>query len=380
MSLDDLEELDIDTLVELLLRSQQSRKRIALCINIGIDHNGLNFLENTSDRDFFILLIHYLNETDNNDALCKLCCKELLPLFTSQQNRNLLENIIEKLGCNQSIIVQKPIPIFPKKRIFLFISTFFLIVLTTIGFSNYNQKSPPITLQNSSGMAVFKDKLYIAFKANDASNQLFVASSEDGTLPKRARGYSSVRMGGNPAMAVFEDKLYIAFKANDASNQLFVASSDEDGRFPELAKGYPSVLMGDNPAMAVFKDKLYIAFKANDASNQLYVASSDEDGRFPELAKGYPSVPMGGNPAMAVFKDKLYIAFKANDASNQLFVASSDENGTFLEPAIGYSSVRMRRNPAMAVLKDKLYIAFKADASNRLCLARFKDGTFVGGC
>jgi hypothetical protein len=378
MSLDDLKELDIDTLVELLLCSQQSRERIALCINIGIDHKRLNYLENTSERDFFIRLIDDLNETGNNDALCKLCCKELLPILPYQQNRNLLENIIEKLGCNQSIIVQKPIPIFPKKRIFLFISTFFLIVLTTIGFSNYNQKSPPITLQNSPAMAVFEDKLYIAFKANDASNQLFVASSEDGTFPKPARGYSSVRMGGSPAMAVFKDKLYIAFKANDASNQLFVASF-KDGTFSAPAIGYSSVRMGGNPAMAVFKDKLYIAFKANDASNQLFVASS-EDGTFSAPAIGYSSVRMRRNPAMAVFKDKLYIAFKANDASNQLFVASS-EDGTFSAPAIGYKAIQMGDNPAMAVFKDKLYIAFKAnDESNRLCLARFKDGTFASGC
>ncbi|MCV3217555.1 hypothetical protein OGM63_29285 [Plectonema radiosum NIES-515] len=104
MSLDDLEQFDIDTLVELLLRSEQYRERIALCINIGIDHKRLNFLENTSERDFFIRLIHYLKETGNNDALCNLSCKELLPTFRTGRYAPILSEIAVKLGCNQEFI------------------------------------------------------------------------------------------------------------------------------------------------------------------------------------------------------------------------------------------------------------------------------------
>ena len=139
MSLNDLEQSDIDTLVELLLRRQQSRERKALCINIGIDHKRLNFLENTSVQDFFIRLIHDLHQTDNNDAFCKLCCKELLPSCRDQESKHFLVNIIEKLGCHQSMITSEPIPVFQKQiRV---ISAIFVIVLTAIIFLIYNQIS-----------------------------------------------------------------------------------------------------------------------------------------------------------------------------------------------------------------------------------------------
>jgi len=74
-----LNESDIDTLINLLLRSQQSRTREALCYSIGIDPKRLQFIKYSSDSDFFQLLISHLNEIDEQEALCKLCCKELFP-------------------------------------------------------------------------------------------------------------------------------------------------------------------------------------------------------------------------------------------------------------------------------------------------------------
>ncbi|AFY49762.1 hypothetical protein Nos7524_3989 [Nostoc sp. PCC 7524] len=152
MSIDYLERFDIDTLVELLLRSQQFRERKALCINIGIDHKRLNFIENTSDHDFFIHLTHYLNETGNNHAICCLCCKELLPTFSDQENRDCLQKIIEKLGCNQSNIDKYPTISLSKKRTFMFSSPFFLLGLIAICVPAYNQlgaNTPNLNCTNS---------------------------------------------------------------------------------------------------------------------------------------------------------------------------------------------------------------------------------------
>jgi hypothetical protein len=96
-----LNESDIDTLINLLLRSQQSRTREALCLSIGIDPKRLSFLRDSSDSDFFLLLIRYLNEIDNKEALCKLCCKELGPIFRKGTYSLFLSEISEKLDCNQ---------------------------------------------------------------------------------------------------------------------------------------------------------------------------------------------------------------------------------------------------------------------------------------
>ncbi len=96
MSLNDLKQSDIQRIADLLSRSQQSRERKALCIELGIDHKRLDFIENVSDWDFFILLISYLKDTGSKDTLCNICSKQVLPDLLYQQNRDELKDIIKK--------------------------------------------------------------------------------------------------------------------------------------------------------------------------------------------------------------------------------------------------------------------------------------------
>ncbi len=103
-----LDESDIDTLINLLLRSQQSRTREALCFSIGIDPKRLSFIRDSSESDFFLLLIRYLNEIGEQDALCKLCCKELLPIFHQGKYTPILSDIAAKLNCNQRLSQNSP--------------------------------------------------------------------------------------------------------------------------------------------------------------------------------------------------------------------------------------------------------------------------------
>ncbi|MEH2328801.1 GUN4 domain-containing protein [Nostoc sp.] len=95
-----LEQSDIDTLGNLLLRSQQSRARESLCLRIGIDPKRLGFLRHSSDVDFVTQLIYYLNEVGDREVLCKLCCQELFPIFNKSPYRSALEEIGVKLNCN----------------------------------------------------------------------------------------------------------------------------------------------------------------------------------------------------------------------------------------------------------------------------------------
>jgi hypothetical protein len=103
-----LSESDIDTLINLLLRSQQSRTREALCFSIGIDPKRLSFLRDSSDADFFLLLIQYLNEIGDTEALCKLCCKELFPIFHKGTHNIFLSDIAVQLNCNHQFSQNSP--------------------------------------------------------------------------------------------------------------------------------------------------------------------------------------------------------------------------------------------------------------------------------
>lgn len=105
MSLNYLELADIETLANLLLRSQQSKAREALCIKIGIEPYRLSFIRDSSDEDFVIQLIEYLDQIGNKESLCKICCEELFPIFgKSEIYAPILRQIAAKLDCNQEFI------------------------------------------------------------------------------------------------------------------------------------------------------------------------------------------------------------------------------------------------------------------------------------
>jgi len=149
-----LEEPDIETLIKLLNVIQQTRRRRALCQNIGIDPSQLDFIENTSEKDFCIILINFLNQTDNKIALCRLCCNELTPVFS---NNNSLKEIIEKLECPPIDTSVYSIDILNRKRKITIYSTTFGIVLTVliavlfvINKKNLSCASSPHTLSQES--------------------------------------------------------------------------------------------------------------------------------------------------------------------------------------------------------------------------------------
>ena len=103
MPQDSLNPSDIKTLADLLLRSEKVKAREALCIRNGIDPNQL-LLREDSDYDFVIKLIYHLNQIDDREALCRLCCDELFPIFHDKENfDDSLKNITAKLNCNQEI-------------------------------------------------------------------------------------------------------------------------------------------------------------------------------------------------------------------------------------------------------------------------------------
>ncbi|MFB2770839.1 hypothetical protein ACE1AT_16330 [Pelatocladus sp. BLCC-F211] len=105
MSLNYLELTDVERLANLLLRSEQSKARQALCIRIGIESSRLSFIRDSSDSDFVIQLIEYLDRIGNKESLCKLCCEELFPIFCkSEIDASILRQIAARLDCNQNLI------------------------------------------------------------------------------------------------------------------------------------------------------------------------------------------------------------------------------------------------------------------------------------
>jgi hypothetical protein len=97
----DLNQDELNELANLLVISQKAKAREALCIKIGISYyKDLGFIYEASDVSFAINLIHHLNEVGNTKAICKLCCKELVPIFKDGRRESILREIVVKLNCN----------------------------------------------------------------------------------------------------------------------------------------------------------------------------------------------------------------------------------------------------------------------------------------
>ncbi|OKH41823.1 hypothetical protein NIES2101_33695 [Calothrix sp. HK-06] len=90
----------IEILTELLIRSGRAEysARKALCLKIGIEPNKLGFLRQSTDTDFALELINYLDSIDDKQALCKIC-KELEVVFKRGRYSADLENLKLKLNC-----------------------------------------------------------------------------------------------------------------------------------------------------------------------------------------------------------------------------------------------------------------------------------------
>jgi len=83
------------------------------------------------------------------------------------------------------------------------------------------------TLPASKGtsLAVFNNRLYVAFIANDPSNRILVCSSADGTT-WTDNTFINQYSNFSPSLTVFNNKLYVAFIATNNGGILVCSSAD----------------------------------------------------------------------------------------------------------------------------------------------------------
>ncbi|WP_375515333.1 hypothetical protein [uncultured Nostoc sp.] len=160
---------DLIELADILLISQKVKAREALCLRIGIDPNQLAFIRDGAERDFVIQLINYLNQINEQEALCKLCCKELIPVFNHGTYTHFLRGIAAKLHCNQGLsqnalnnkqpIVPSSIPASSAINKLIIGGTILLIGLAGFSLFNQNKNSSSPPTQATPSTLEAKDKI-----------------------------------------------------------------------------------------------------------------------------------------------------------------------------------------------------------------------------
>ena len=179
-------------------------------------------------------------------------------------------------------------------------------------------QTPDLGTQTSGALLLGEEALLDA--GGETSTPTVLNSNGSGVNLNFAGGTSSpsISMGSSPSFANFNGKLYVAFRANDSSNSLWIASSTDGVNFGSQTN-YGNIQMGSAPSLTVFNNQLYVAFQANDPSHKLFVTSSSDGVNF-SAATGYSNIQIGGSPSLAALNGTLYVAFQANDSSNTLWI------------------------------------------------------------
>jgi hypothetical protein len=171
-------------------------------------------------------------------------------------------------------------------------------------------------------MAVFNNKLYLAFQANDPSHTLQVTASPDGTTWPAASQIANIKIGSDPAMTVFKGKLYIAFRADDPSNAVWIASSSDGVNFSSQVLAGQTMGGNSSPALAVSNGVLYYIYGANDLGNEMLVSASTGGSTW-QGPKAYTGTQMGATgPGATAFGAGVSVGFQSNDSRHVLFVTN----------------------------------------------------------
>jgi len=220
-------------------------------------------------------------------------------------------------------------------------------------------------------LAVFDSSLYVAFITDDnpvvggiqgpPSNRIFVCTTSDGRCWKPTT-FINHHSKYAPALAVFNNRLFIAYIANDSSNRIRFCSFTGATSWGEANDtGHESP---QSPALVRFGENLQMVFISDDGKNAIRRCEMTPGGAWGgSSAIGHSST---FPPAAAVFDDDLFVAFVADDSTNNVFVSSASDwsQKTFTKQSSASA-------PSLAVSDDggnRLFVGFSANDGSGKCL------------
>jgi len=186
-----------------------------------------------------------------------------------------------------------------------------------INWGQPNQIGTSLT-SSSPSLCVFKNKLYVAIKGTD--NKVYIGSSYDGINWSAVNQLGGSATSASPSICSFNDgkgeKLFIALKALDSSDKLYVGSTSDgikwDGPWP-INNGKTATSAA--PALAAFQDRLYLGFKGY-KSNDMYITSSPDGTSWTMNYAKINNKRGKTGPLLTTLGDFIYITFVLDDSNS----------------------------------------------------------------
>lgn len=168
-----------------------------------------------------------------------------------------------------------------------------------------------IGLSGSPAAAVFRGEIYLFHQGRDNDGRIWYSTfngsswSEDRALGQGT--YYGIR--NSPSVAVFNNKLYVAYC--DPDGLLRVGGIDSAGNWFNVLNA-PTYGISYSPSAAVFRNRLYIAYQGSGSNaGKLMYTSTDGNSWAPETSVG--AIHMLGAPALAVYQDRLHCFHKGTN-------------------------------------------------------------------
>ncbi len=162
--------------------------------------------------------------------------------------------------------------------------------------------------QAAPSLAVFNNRLYVAFISTEANQAVLVCSSSDGV---NWTGNTNIgqQSPSAPSLAVFNGRLYAAFISTEANQAVLVCSTADGVNWSsDTATGQYSHV---TPSLAAYNNRLYVAYVADNGTGNLYVTSSADGanwtgntktGQSSSLAPSHAVVPFEASPPVTEFE------------------------------------------------------------------------------
>ena len=243
--------------------------------------------------------------------------------------------------------------------------------------------------------AAFQLATWVAYVANNASSTLYVCYSPFSRSGQR-QWSGSISTGqassSGPSLAVFNNKLFVAFNSSVGASDVLVCSSADGTNWSPNVVAAPKGLY--RPALAVFQDKLWLAYlyQANNGGTGALVIYSSTDGVSWTKANQPANLAVSGgsweSPSLTVYNGTLYMALCGGSGASlsngnqnvysKVMVSSSANGANWSVPVdTGQTSSEA---PTIGVLDNKLYVSYvAANASNTLLCTTSSNGTSWSG-
>jgi hypothetical protein len=227
----------------------------------------------------------------------------------------------------------------PSNRIFLCSITDGVSWSSATFFHQYSQYAP--------SLAVWNGKLHLAFVANDPSNGLLVyySSTPDDRTSWSATVPVNQTTASAPSLAAYgpsgqTGELYLAFVAENGSNDIFVCSLAAGGTWSSAAVTGQSC--HSSPSLATLGEALYLVFAAANGSKDLYLCSRNANGSWSAAVPVNQST--SATPCAGGSSSGLSVGFVANGSNGEVLVSSNSNPTTSWRAAMSTSNSRARRD------------------------------------